>query len=642
MLLQHRLPCVTLLLAISLVEHAFASGWEAIGPFGGHAQKIAMDPANSSHLYAATKNGQIYQSVDAGGKWTRLPFTLTPASSLNAFIINPKDPNEIYVGVARNFATMDDTGVFKSEDAGRNWTLLAPTKTWSVLSVGIHPTQTSILVAGTEEGVFRSDDSGQTWKQISPVNHARIKAIVSVALDPTNPGIIYAGTTHLAWKTVNGGVTWQAIHLGMADDSDVFSIVVNRSNPLEVYIGVCGGIYRSETGGARWLRTAGVPESSRRTHQIIQDPSNPRILYAATAHGLWKSVDKGVTWSLAHQYPYIVNSFVIDPKDSKKIYIATDRSGLLRSVDGGATFVPINDGFVNRSIGRLISEDALYATSVYEGDFGGIFTTLDQGGTWALSANQGALKGKNIVSFAVSPKNAAWMFAGTYDGLLQSMDAGKTWQVVNGLSGKAGPGKVRDVAFSETEPGTLYAATDHGLYKSADSGESWKTIPADVLNTTIYELALAPADSNLMVVRTDKGVLLSANGGARWSPLDLGKETRVFDLAFSYSKKAEIFVATSAGLLFSGDEGQSWKPIENGLPAYRLDQVLLMRDKPGEIYVLRKDTRQMWVSQNAGKDWRVVETRGLEGTSLLSMSIAAGKPFVVTEHHGVFRLQTKQ
>src|SRR4030095_9256569 len=129
-------------------------------------------------------------------------------------------------------------------------------------------------------------------------------------------------------------------------------------------------------------------------------------------------------------YPYIVNSLVIDPQDSKTIYIATDRSGLLKSVDGGATFVPTDGGFVNRNIVRVIGEGALYVASAYDGDFGGVFTTTDQGGSWALNANQVALKGKNILSFAVSPYDAVRMLAGTYDGLLSSADAGKTWQVV--------------------------------------------------------------------------------------------------------------------------------------------------------------------------------------------------------------------
>jgi photosystem II stability/assembly factor-like uncharacterized protein len=268
-----------------------------------------------------------------------------------------------------------------------------------------------------------------------------------------------------------------------------------------------------------------------------------------------------------------------------------------------------------------------------------IFTTLDHGGTWDLSANQGALKGKNIISFAVSPQNAAWMFAGTYDGLLQSMDAGKTWQVVPAMSGKANAGKVYDVAFSEMEPKLLYAATDHGLYKSKDAGTSWDRIPSDVLNTTVYELALAPSDPDLMAARTDRGIWLSRTGGSFWSLLDLGDGTRVFDLAFSFAKKTGIFAATSEGLLYSEDDGGRWNRIENGLPPRRLDQVLLLRDKPEEIYVMRRDSQQMWVSPNSGTEWRIVETHGLEGTALLSMSVSAGKPFVVTEHNGVFRLQ---
>jgi hypothetical protein len=237
MSLQSRLLIVVLLLYVGNTGAGFASSWEAVGPYGGHAQKIIMDPSNREHLYTMTKSGQIFQSIDAGVKWTRLPFPLSPASSLNAFAINPANANDLFVGVARNFAQTGDAGIFRSQDGGLHWTLLEQTTESSVLSIAIHPKQPNIVVAGTESGVLRSLDGGLSWKQISPPNHPKLKAVVSVAFDPTNSNVLYAGTTHLPWKTIDGGTTWQSIHLGMADDSDVFSIVVNPTDTQHVLPG---------------------------------------------------------------------------------------------------------------------------------------------------------------------------------------------------------------------------------------------------------------------------------------------------------------------------------------------------------------------------------------------------------------------
>src|SRR5688572_10729077 len=327
--------------------------WEAVGPYGGHAHKVVIDPADSRHLYAATKKGQIYESTDAGSHWKAVPFALDSAGSLSSLAFNPRNSEELFVGVSRNYVSADaagdpsgDAGIYRSDDGGLHWTRLPQTKGWSVFALTIHPVYPRIVIAGTEDGVFRSEDGGTTWKQISPRNHPHIKSVVSLAIDPGNVAVIYAGTTHLPWKTSDGGATWRSIHEGMADDSDVFSIVIHSKNPQSLLLGACSGVYRTESAGARWLGKSGIPERATRTHQVLQDPVNTNTFYAATAYGLWKSIDGGRIWKQPNPYPYVVNSMAIDPKNPKAIYLATDRSGLLKSLDGGVTFKPINKGFV--------------------------------------------------------------------------------------------------------------------------------------------------------------------------------------------------------------------------------------------------------------------------------------------------------
>ena len=643
--MQHRLFSLLIVLTVCSGKTVLAQ-WEAMGPFGGHAQRIVIDPADRFHLYAATKKGQIYDSWDAGGHWKPLPFALSSAASLSVLILNPGNSKEIFVGAVRNFATVDasgdtsgDAGVYKSSDGGLHWTRLQPTRGWSVFSLAVHPTQTSVVIAGTEEGVFRSDDAGTTWQQISPKNHPHLKPIVSLAIDPSNTRIIYAGTTHLPWKTVDGGATWKSIHEGMLDDSDVFSIAINSTNSRSLLLGACSGIYTTDTAGARWIPISGIPARAQRTHQVLQDPVNPRTFYAATAHGLWKSVDGGRIWKQQNPYPYIVNYMAIDPKNPQTIYLATDRSGLLKSTNGGVAFKAINQGFVNRNLGRLVSEDMLYVASVYDGDFGGIFATLDRGVTWTLNGNQAALLGRNIVSLAAAPGNPSQLFAGSYDGLLRSADRGKTWKLVDSFNkAESQSGRIFDVAFSRSEPGTIYVATDQGLFKSTDDATSWHRNSSDALNTAVYKLSLDRENPRMMLLLTSRAALISRDGGVAWAPLSFGNDTAVYDIAFSIAPQARILAATSRGLLYSEDAGRSWNQLAGGLPANRLDQILIVPDSPEELYVLSRDSHEMWRSANGGSEWVKLDSRGLEGASLRFMTVDAGQPFVVTENHGVFRL----
>jgi hypothetical protein len=89
---------------------------------------------------------------------------------------------------------------------------------------------------------------------------------MSVAFDPKDRRIIYAGTLHLPWKTTDGGKTWQSIHVGMADDSDVFSIMVDRNRRHRILAGHAAGFTGVQTaapaGGGRPARPLHPAEST--------------------------------------------------------------------------------------------------------------------------------------------------------------------------------------------------------------------------------------------------------------------------------------------------------------------------------------------------------------------------------------------
>ena len=325
----------------------------------------------------------------------------------------------------------------------------------------------------------------------------------------------------------------------MIDDSDMFSIAVDHQNPEKIYASACSGIYRSSSRGEQWLKMPGIPVTNRRTHLILQDPVDEKILYAGTTQGLWKSIDGGLTWLKINLYPYVINSLTIDPRDHNVIFLATDRSGILKSSDGGVRFRAMNEGFINRNISRFIAGDVLYATSLYDGDFGGIFSSRDQGKSWNLSANQAALQGRNVISIAISPSNPKVLFAGTYEGLLQSEDAGKTWRSTTGevtpVAARAPSRqetlskryvkptpvrnvrlpavKIYEVTFSKSSPAGLYAATAEGLFESADQGKHWQQINGIGSRNAVYKVAFHPTDPQWMAVISAEGMLLSQDQG---------------------------------------------------------------------------------------------------------------------------------
>jgi photosystem II stability/assembly factor-like uncharacterized protein len=66
------------------------------GLIGSDVLSIAVNPANSSIVYAGTSNG-LYRSSNAGDSWEAINLGL-PAGRINAITIDPSSPGTIYAG----------------------------------------------------------------------------------------------------------------------------------------------------------------------------------------------------------------------------------------------------------------------------------------------------------------------------------------------------------------------------------------------------------------------------------------------------------------------------------------------------------------------------------------------------------------
>ncbi|MFN8008196.1 MAG: hypothetical protein U0V70_14465 [Terriglobia bacterium] len=644
--------------------------WVQKGPFGGHALKIVLDPENPDKMWVTTKNGKIYTTSNGAQEWTRLPLTLGENVSLNAIALTPKNSMVLYIGVAEdsiipNSATSAG-GVYKSFDGGTTWALLESTKKWPVLSVAVHPKNTEMVVAGTLDGVYRSQNGGTSWQRISPLNHPDLKGVVSLALDPENPNIIYAGTPHLPWRTMDGGATWKSIHQGMIDDSDMFSIAVDRTNPERVYASACSGIYRTSSRGEQWVKMQGIPGTNRRTHLILQDPVDEKILYAGTTQGLWKSQDGGLTWGKINAYPYVINYLTIDPRNHNVIFLTTDRSGILKSTDGGLKFQAMNAGFINRNISRFIAGDVLYASSLYDGDFGGVFSSRDLGQNWNLLASQAALQGRNVISIAISPTNPNLIFAGTYEGLLQSQDGGRSWRSTTGditpvatrpptkqeLMSKryVKPAPVRyvklpaakifEVAFLKSSSSTLYAASSEGLFVSTDEGKRWQQVNVAGTRKAVYKVVIHPSDPDMIGLISADGIFISQDKAKTWEKANLQiGDYQIHDLALIAGAPTQIMAATSRGLFTSVDGGKSWNLVDGDLQNIPINQIVVSQADPSELYLLSRHYSQIFRSTDYGKTWTRLDSRGLENIRPLAIATTgreSARIFALSENQGIF------
>ncbi len=648
--------------------------WVSRGPFGGSAQNLAIDPQHHLTLLAGTRTARLFRSVDGAATWQPLPFPRLYHVSIYSLAIDPRRDGVYWVGVAAEVRGAHDpsAGLYESDDTGKTWKQLSGMRGRSVYALAVWPGDDRVMAAGTDEGVWRTTDAGANWERVSPASNDGMQTIVSLAFDPKDPGVIYAGTPHLPWKTSDGGRNWRSIHDGMIDDSDVFTIRVDASQPDRIFASACSGIYCSRNAGGEWTKLHGIPGTDRRTHAIVQDPRHPETLYAGTTVGIWKTTDGGATW--IKKSTHDINGLVVDPLDGRTLYLASEAGGIYKSTDGGETYRAVNHGFVNRNItgfaARAGGPTTMLATTAYDGEFGGLFRSEDQGGSWALVADHQRLLDQNIVSFTVSPVDGQRIWAASFDGLLRSNDGGVQWEkpncfVVREEEKKTLPRRPRAGARRVPAPqplpfplegmrvfalrydsggGTLYAGTSGGLFVSTDGGVYWKMIRSVATGQAVLDVYVAGRGSRALALRTTAGLWFSSDGGATWTTLTLPRKPEaIYDLALDEGDARTMIAATSAGLLLSVDEGKSWTVCEKGLPVKGwFNAVAFGLGEKHRLYAAEGD--RIYESADGGATWKKRDTTGLDQIWIRSIlpgaDGASGGLVVVSRASGVYTERT--
>jgi photosystem II stability/assembly factor-like uncharacterized protein len=565
------------------VSSLLSKVWTAVGPDGGDARSFASDPSDPKHLYLGTETSWIYESRDGGANWVRIG-KLSNSNDLiiDNLLVDSSDPKTLLAGAWK----VDERGggLYISHDGGRIWTPIADMAGQSVRAIAQAASNSKIYIAGTLSGVYRSVDGGLQWAQMSPAGSTEIHEVESVAIDPADPNTVYAGTWHLPWKTTDGGAHWSSIKDGLIDDSDVFSIIIDPHTPAVVYASACSGIYKSDSGGQLFHKVQGIPSTARRTRVLMQDPKNDKIVYAGTTEGLYKTENAGANWVRLTGADVIVNDVYVDPGNDQHLLLATDRSGVLASSDGGKSFTSANEGFSQRLV-QAILVDAKHPGTLYVGVlndkvYGGAFVTTDEGATWQQQSE--GLAGRDIFTLAQSPEGV--IFAGTNDGILRLVD-GK-WQATGDkvvhtahkvverehhkrvthtvdTVQKDGSidGRIHALHIGE---GAWFATASSGVYRSTDSGASW-----DATSLPAGDYVYLGAQGGRVVAAKRDSLMISADDGMQWSPASLPAGLTGIT-ALTVSGDGVIWVGSRQGLYYSKDGAQSWLEIEH-LPLGEID-----------------------------------------------------------------------
>jgi photosystem II stability/assembly factor-like uncharacterized protein len=246
----------------------------------------------------------------------------------------------------------------------------------------------------------------------------------------------------------------------------VMAIAVNPKNKFEYYVGVaCGGVWKTVNDGTTWTPVFDK-EGSYSIGWVALDPNDPSVVWVgagesnsqrsvAYGDGIYRSDDGGKNWqNLGLKKSEHIGRVVIDPRDSKVVYVAAE----------GPLWGPGGDR--------------------------GLYKTTDGGKNWkavlTISENTG------VVDVAIDPSNPDIVYASAYqrrrhvftliDGgpesaIYKSSDAGATWNKLKSGLPTVDMGRI-GLAVSAVDPSVVYASIEAadgtgGIFRSNDRGATW-------------------------------------------------------------------------------------------------------------------------------------------------------------------------
>src|SRR5580704_552767 len=193
------------------------------------------------------------------------------------------------------------------------------------------------------------------------------------------------------------------------------------------------------------------------------------------------------------------------PSQPNVYYFGATGGGVWKTVDGGANWIPVSDGFFKTGSVGAIDVSQSDPNVVYVGmgetpirgnlSYGdGVYKSTDAGKTWN---NIGLKDTQQIGRIRVNPRNPDIVYVAALGhvfgpneerGVFRSTDGGKNWKKVLYRSNKAG---ACDIVLDPSNPNIIYAGLweayrtpftlvsggpGSGIFKSTDGGDNWTEI----------------------------------------------------------------------------------------------------------------------------------------------------------------------
>jgi photosystem II stability/assembly factor-like uncharacterized protein len=307
--------------------------------------------------------------------------------------------------------------------------------------------------------------------------------------------------------------------LGLADGvGTLTTVVIDRKNSDRLYVGTRrAGVFVSEDRGKTWhARNHGL--IYKECWSMVQHPLSGVIYLGTGPAAVFKSADDGESWEFCEQMhsmpetidwtfpnpPHIahVKGLAINPQDPNQIYGAIEEGWLVRSLDGGATWVTLKSGtdYDSHTVNVMPNDPrVLVSTSgdgIYRSEDGGDhFAPANDGLTRRYCAQLVVHKDQPNVLFTaaaeIPPLGWSKRPEGANSKFFRSNDQGRKWNELAGGLPEQIKGAPRATTGRPEHAGSfLVGMNDGAIWLSDDLGDSFKQVTGGLPH--IYGLAISP------------------------------------------------------------------------------------------------------------------------------------------------------
>jgi photosystem II stability/assembly factor-like uncharacterized protein len=584
--------------------------WRFIGPEGNRFSAAAGVPGDPHVYYVGAASGGVYKTTDGGVNWSPI-FDGHPVQSIGSLAVAPSDPNVVWAGTGeahiRSHISIGQ-GAYKSQDAGKTWTLMGLERTGRIARMVVDPRSPDTVLACAlghaygpqpERGVFRTTDGGQSWSKVLFVDENT--GCSDLAMDPTNPRVLFAGMWQFEIHTWgresggpgsglfvsrDGGLTWRKLTGRGLPSRPVgkVAVAISRSNPNRVYALIetgdgapwngketdRGQLWRSEDGGESWSVVSYDHSAMGRPHyysRIAVAPDDQDETYYLTA-SFAKSIDGGRTLTVVprREAPGGDHHDIwIDPQNANRMIVAHDQ-GLSISVNRGRSWfrqrlgnaqiyhVTVDNEIPYNVLGNKQDEPSYRGPSNsrligFGGDPGiprGMWHSVGGGESgWATPDPVDS----NIVWSTASGSGMVGGIVVRFEEKRRQFRNVEVWP--DQSNGPAEGVRYRFVwdsplQISPHDRNTIYVGSQH-VHRTTDGGQSWQVISPDL-------------------TLNDRSRMGSSGG---LTPDNIGVEYAgvVYGIAESPRERGLIWVGTNDGLVQqTRDGGKTWTNLTRNLP----------------------------------------------------------------------------